>query len=235
MKILTLVPAFLTTVAAVQPQGIIEIEWSSNCGYASKATNPSIPAANPTVIETPKIASAQAETPSPVPSNAPVVDSYPPIPSAGSTTENEQVPDPGVYSPYPSPSTPAYSQLEQKSELKTGAASPYGDVKSGNITFYDVGMGACGQNSSGQDETGSIVAISGDVYDASMIDGNTNNNPLCGRTITMKGSNGKTAQGTILDRCAGCRGGDIDVNHKIFIEIYGSLYPGRAEIEWWYS
>ncbi|KAG7429601.1 hypothetical protein Forpi1262_v008290 [Fusarium oxysporum f. sp. raphani] len=83
MKILTLVPAFLTTVAAVQPQGIIEIEWSSNCGYASKATNPSIPAANPTVIETPKIASAQAETPSPVPSNAPIVDSYPPSPLLG--------------------------------------------------------------------------------------------------------------------------------------------------------
>ncbi|RKK14055.1 hypothetical protein BFJ66_g18060, partial [Fusarium oxysporum f. sp. cepae] len=58
MKILPLVPAFLTTVAAVQPQGIIEIEWPSNCGYASKATNPAIPAANPTVIETPKIASA---------------------------------------------------------------------------------------------------------------------------------------------------------------------------------
>ncbi|RKK10832.1 hypothetical protein BFJ65_g14829 [Fusarium oxysporum f. sp. cepae] len=235
MKILPLVPAFLTTVAAVQPQGIIEIEWPSNCGYASKATNPAIPAANPTVIETPKIASAQAGIPNPVATDAPVVDSYPPISSAGSTTKNEQVPDPGVYSPHSSPSAPVYSQQEQKSELKTGNSSPYGDVKSGKIFYYGVGMGACGQNSSGQDETGSIVAISGDVYDASMIDSNTNNNPLCGRTIIMKGSNGKTAQGTILDRCAGCRGGDIDVSHKIFIEIYGSLYPGRAEIEWWYS
>ncbi|EXK25911.1 hypothetical protein FOMG_17480 [Fusarium oxysporum f. sp. melonis 26406] len=179
MKILPLVPAFLTTVAAVQPQGIIEIEWPSNCGYASKATNPAIPAANPTVIETPKIASAQAGIHNPVATDAPVVDSYPPISSAGSTTKNEQVPDPGVYSPHSSPSAPVYSQQEQKSELKTGNSSPYGDVKSG--------------------------------------------------------SNGKTAQGTILDRCAGCRGGDIDVSHKIFIEIYGSLDPGRCEIEWWYS
>ncbi|KAI7770096.1 hypothetical protein LZL87_013719 [Fusarium oxysporum] len=154
-----------------------------------------------------------------------------PISSAGSTTKNEQVPDPGVYSP----SAPVYSQQEQKSELKTGTASPYGNVNSGQITYYGVGMGACGQNSTGQDETGSIVAISGDVYDAAMIDLNTNNNPLCGRTITMKGSNGKTAQGTILDRCEDCRGGDVDVSHKIFIEIYGSLDPGRLEIEWWYS
>ncbi|KAK2670393.1 RlpA-like domain superfamily, partial [Fusarium oxysporum f. sp. vasinfectum] len=178
MKILPLVPAFLTTVAAVQPQGIIEIEWPSNCGYASKATNPAIPAANPTVIETPKIASAQAGIPNPVATDAP----------------NEQVPDPGVYSPHSSPSAPVYSQQEQKSEPKTGNSSPYGNVKSGKIFYYGVGMGACGQNSSGQDETGSIVAISGDVYDAAMIDSNTNNNPLCGRTITMKGSNGKTAQ-----------------------------------------
>ncbi|SCV61484.1 uncharacterized protein FFFS_16054 [Fusarium fujikuroi] len=224
IKILSLFPAFVAKVAAVQPEGIIEIQWSSNCGYGSKAINPSIPVANPTVIEIPKIASTQAVITNPVPTDAPVVDSHHPITSAGSSTQNE-LPDLSVYSPYPSHLTSVHSQIEQTSELKTGTTIPYSDVKSG----------ACGQDSSGQDETSNIVAISGEVYDAAKIVENPNENPLCGRTITIKGSNGKTTQGTILDRCQGCRGADIDVSHKIFIEIYGSLDPGRCEIEWWYS
>ncbi|KLP06678.1 uncharacterized protein FFB20_11007 [Fusarium fujikuroi] len=234
-KILSLFPAFVATVAAAQPEGIIEIQWPSNCGYGSKAINPSIPVANPSVIEIPKITSTQAVITNPFPTGAPVVESHHPITSAGSSIQNEQVPDLSVNPPYPSHLASFHSQLEQTSEPKTGTTIPYSDVKSGDITFYTVGLGACGQDSSGQDETSNIVAISGEVYDAAKIVENPNENPLCGRTITIKGSNGKTTQGTILDRCQGCRGADIDVSHKIFIEIYGSLDPGRCEIEWWYS
>jgi hypothetical protein len=234
MKSFRFVPAFLTAVAAIQPQGIIEVEWSSNCGYGSKAVKPTISTANFPVIETPKIASAQAEIPDAVPTNTPVIDGYSPIPPAESTN-NKPVSDPSVYSPHPEPSVPVYVQREQTSVPKAGSVSPDGAVQSGELTYYKVGLGACGQDSTGQDETGNIVAISKDLFNAAKIDGNSNNNPLCGRTITMKGSNGKTAQGTVLDRCEGCNGGDIDVSRKIFLQIWGSLDEGRTEIEWWYS
>lgn len=54
--------------------------------------------------------------------------------------------------------------------------SPETDVTTGEATFYDTGMGSCGQEHT-DDEY--VVAISKDImmkYD----NGNPNKNPLCG-------------------------------------------------------
>jgi hypothetical protein len=62
----------------------------------------------------------------------------------------------------------------------------------------------------------------------------SNNNPMCGKTITIK-ANGKTAQATVKDKCMGCAVNDIDVSRKVYNEIWGSLDSGRSEVEWWFN
>ncbi|KAM0364338.1 hypothetical protein ACHAO7_009390 [Fusarium culmorum] len=86
-------------------------------------------------------------------------------------------------------------QVEEESWPAAGNKGPDGAIHYGNLTHFKVGNGACGQDSTGQDVTGNIVTPSRIVFDAADID----NNPLCGRTITIEGQHGKTAYGTILD------------------------------------
>ncbi|EXL66533.1 hypothetical protein FOPG_17292 [Fusarium oxysporum f. sp. conglutinans race 2 54008] len=213
----------------------MEIDWPNECGHASESFYPAIPTAKPPVAETPKVASTQVETPHSVLTHAPVMHDNPSLPPAQYATQNGPFSDPSAYPPHPEASVSGYSQREQSPEPQSTNQKVDGDVYFGNLTYYDVGVGACGQDSTGQDDTGNIVALSKILFDAARIDTNPNNNPLCGRTITIKGSNGKISHGTVLDRCEGCKMSDIDVSRKIFKEIWGSLDEGRTDIQWWYS
>jgi hypothetical protein len=226
---------FFTPTAAMQPDGIMEIQWSSVCGFESKSAYTTLPVANPPQLNTPKVVSAQVEIPGPAPTNAPVIDGYPPISPPEFSTEGDLASDPGAYFSHTEVPGVDYGQGERTPQPKAGHEVSDGGVQTGSFTYFEVGRGACGQDSTGQDETGNIVSLSKVLFDAAMIDGNTNNNPLCGRTITIEGPYGKTSHGTVLDRCEGCEGSDVDVSRKMFKEILGTLDEGRIPVKWWYD
>lgn len=151
-----------------------------------------------------------------------------------STTSEYVAPEPTTTSVYVAPTTEEYvaptTTAEEKaaatSAASGGSSSGSGTTYSGKITYYTVGLGSCGYNDVGKDNSENIVALSYLVMGTV-----SNGNPMCGETITIK-SNGKTATATVRDKCMGCAYDDIDVSEKLFLELWGDLGVGRAPVEW---
>ncbi|KAK7208128.1 RlpA-like double-psi beta-barrel-protein domain-containing protein-containing protein [Myxozyma melibiosi] len=63
--------------------------------------------------------------------------------------------------------------------------------------------------------------------------GNSNNNPLCGKTITAyRGSKSVTV--TVVDTCMGCDTYDLDFSPAAFDQL-GEESEGRISITWSYD
>lgn len=108
-----------------------------------------------------------------------------------------------------------------------GGGGGNGKSKIGEITYYDLGLGACGKDDSGKDNTGNIVALS-----HLLMGEQSNGNPMCGQTITIT-ANGKSVQGIVRDKCMGCGKDDVDVSKKMFKELFfGTLTAGRKPMSW---
>ena len=60
----------------------------------------------------------------------------------------------------------------------------------------------------------------------------SNGNSYCGKTITIKASNGQTTTARVNDKCMGCSMYDIDVSKKVFTDLLGGLDAGRVGITW---
>ncbi|KAJ3297040.1 hypothetical protein HDU79_004883 [Rhizoclosmatium sp. JEL0117] len=90
---------------------------------------------------------------------------------------------------------------------------------SGSMTYYNPagGLGKCGN------------ALQDSDYVVSMNPSQYADN-LCGAAICVS-FNGKTVQGTLQDRCAGCAYGDIDVTPPMFTTV-SSLDAGRINMQW---
>lgn len=108
-------------------------------------------------------------------------------------------------------SAPAATTSSSSGSVSAGMAAS-GTEYSGDITWYDVGLGACGETSVDGDK---IVAISHVIFDAYST-GNPNTNPLCGKYVTINGKDGSTHQAKVVDRCLGCVEGDLDLSHEFF-------------------
>ncbi|THH19978.1 hypothetical protein EUX98_g8672, partial [Antrodiella citrinella] len=74
------------------------------------------------------------------------------------------------------------------------------------FTFYDVGLGACGQTNQPGDF---IVALTTLQF------GGGYPGPNCFKSITIN-YNGKSAQATIMDECMGCPYGGLDFSRGLF-------------------
>ncbi|KAA8895476.1 RlpA-like double-psi beta-barrel-protein domain-containing protein-containing protein [Sphaerosporella brunnea] len=146
-------------------------------------------------------------TTTPTPSTSSTSTTSTPTPTSTSTTE-----------------TPVPTTTDEES---VGGGSG-GAVISGEATFYDVGLGSCGIQSS-NDQL--VVAISHVLMDASNT-GNPNNNPLCGKKIKcMRGGNSVTA--VVVDRCVGCDPTTLDLSPEAFNKL-GLPAEGRIPIEWYW-
>lgn len=95
---------------------------------------------------------------------------------------------------------------------------------SGDMTYYDAGLGACGRQNNNND---AIVALPFSFFTAA----NPNQDPQCGRTIRIN-YNGNTRDATVVDKCAGCAGNSIDVTPSLFTALVGSLDAGRVQVTW---
>ncbi|KAH8901004.1 hypothetical protein GQ53DRAFT_631767, partial [Thozetella sp. PMI_491] len=128
-----------------------------------------------------------------------------------------------------SPSPPRPSSLPSFGSSRTGGGSPSGTRYTGDLTYYAVGMGACGFDDSGKDQTDNIVAISKLLMGAQ-----SNGNPMCGKTITVS-YNGVNVNCVVRDKCDGCNEFDIDVSEGAFKQIFGDLGVGRKSVNWWFN
>ncbi|KAI1756410.1 RlpA-like double-psi beta-barrel-protein domain-containing protein-containing protein [Xylaria castorea] len=85
----------------------------------------------------------------------------------------------------------------------------------GDITYYQPGLGACGETNSDSD---AVVAMSPEQY--------TGN---CGKSITIT-KDGKTATAKVVDKCPACASGSIDVSSTVF-ESLVDLSVGRTTMD----
>ncbi|EFQ29096.1 allergen Asp F7 [Colletotrichum graminicola] len=188
----------------------------------SQAPLPPPPTSTPAPVPSP-----QTPTPEPVQPSIPVYVAPEPVPT---TPIPAPAPQPATPAPAPQPTTqaaaPAAPAASQVSSESSFSSSSDGVLHSGDLTYYTVGMGACGEDDSGKDMTENIVAISHLVMGAQ-----SNGNPYCGKKIKIT-VDGKSTTATVRDKCMGCKADDIDVSEKCFLEVFDSLGVGRKTVEW---
>jgi hypothetical protein len=74
------------------------------------------------------------------------------------------------------------------------------------VTYYALGLTACGQTYSDSDY---VAAVSQSLFDTvDGASGNPNNNPVCNKKISIE-FEGKSVTVAIVDRCTGCAKSDI--------------------------
>lgn len=202
----------------------------------ASSSSPSEPSP-PAVPDTPTVA------PVVVPTTSAYVPPHPPPPApTPATTAPAPVAEPSVASV--AAAAPAAVQSSSDASSPSGA-----DVKTGDLTYYTVGMGACGEDDSGKDNTENIVALS-----HLLMGTQSNGNPMCGKTITIS-AGGKTVQATVKDKCMGCDTDNIDgkpsrsqdlyrrqrpltliaVSTVAFVSLMGSTDVGRGKVDWWFN
>ncbi|OIW28841.1 hypothetical protein CONLIGDRAFT_393676 [Coniochaeta ligniaria NRRL 30616] len=175
---------------------------------SSASSSPSVP--SPAVPDTPTVA------PVVVPTTAPAA------PTPSTTAPAAPVAETTVASV--AAAAPAAVQSSSGTSSKSGA-----DTKTGDLTYYQVGLGACGEDDSGKDNTENIVALS-----HLLMGPISNGNPYCGKTITIS-YGGKTVVATVKDKCMGCDINNIDVSEIAFVTLMGSTGVGRHSVDWWFN
>jgi hypothetical protein len=134
-------------------------------------------------------------------------------------------------STYEAPAASSAAPASYGSSSGSDSSNPAsGKTFSGEITYFTPGMGACGETSGEGDK---MVAISMALFDQYTPNGNPNKNPLCGKSLIIKGADGSEHKATIWDRCVGCAMDDLDMPQEFFNEVTtpsGSSTPadGRA-------
>ncbi|RYP53039.1 hypothetical protein DL768_001894 [Monosporascus sp. mg162] len=179
-----------------------------------------VPEPEPTTVEQPPVDEQTTVEKPPVvetPTSAPP----PPPPPAETTTSTPPAAQPTVSPP------------------ESGSSSGGSGGGEGDITYFNVALGACGYDDTGADETENIVALPAGMWDAestlTSYGINMPAHPWCDKTITIEAPNGKTVEAKVRDRCPGCNGASIDVTPHAFKQLYGSLEVGRTECKWWFN
>lgn len=116
-----------------------------------------------------------------------------------------------------------------------------GKFFSGDMTFFDIGLNACGFTDK---EPDFIVAISQSFFDSFGAE-NSNKSPVCNRKIKIE-KGGKTAIARVTDACpgedtmptvyfadftSGCAYYDLDMSRALF-STFSSLDVGRTDMKW---
>ncbi|KAI9753728.1 MAG: hypothetical protein M4579_005019 [Chaenotheca gracillima] len=190
---------------------------------ASTSAAPAPPSSAP--APPPKAAEPQPEPQAAPPASSPTTTS-----SSTSTT------------PTPTPTTPAYTPPATTSAApappasssppasggggSTGGACSKDSPCSGDITYYEPGLGACGWTNSSDEP---IVALP-----HGLMGEQSNGNPFCGRHIQIN-NNGKTATAKVVDKCMGCEGDSIDLSDSVFKQL-ASMDAGRvSDVDWYFT
>jgi hypothetical protein len=155
--------------------------------------------------------------------------------SSASSSSSSPAPTSTSTPPPAAPSTPAAAAPSPAAApaIAAAAAPPPasgGPSGSGQLTFYNVGMGigSCGMPQASSSDH--VVAVAAPNMQAGY-NGNPNSNPLCGKTITIT-CNGVTGTGTVYDTCPECPPGNLDLSQGFF-DMFGSESTGRLDGATW--
>jgi len=106
----------------------------------------------------------------------------------------------------------------------------YTGQHSGDGTWYNTGLGACGITSV---DTDFIVAVNGNLfnnYPGFTPGSNPNLNAICGKNVTATYGT-KRVTATVLDVCGGCKEFDLDFSPAAFNTL-ADPGLGRIHITW---
>ncbi|KAI0412459.1 hypothetical protein F5X98DRAFT_321045 [Xylaria grammica] len=207
------------------------------------STPTSTPEPEPTTVAAPTSTSSEAPPPPPPTTTAVTTSSSsstpPPAPTTTSTPEPAPAPEPETTSVQTSAAPAETSSSGSGSGSTYAGSDKFGtsslDTKkySGDITYYDLGLGACGYDDAGTTEH--IVAISHlDWYSrgsGTSLGIDMPNHPWCDQTITIT-ADGKSTTALVHDICPSCASGSIDVSDSVFMALFGSLEAGRTQASW---
>lgn len=172
------------------------------------------PAAPPAPVADAPAAFAAAASPSaaPAPSSAPA----PPAPEAPDSS--------------PSSSSAAAAPIEAKTAGSSSGGPCEGsdNVCTGDVTHYDGGLGACGWDV----DTTTEMQI---ALPHALMGTQSNGNPYCGRSLTIKSPNGGTVKATVGDKCMGCEGASIDLTDALFAAVVPDGDGRVSGIEWYFD
>lgn len=186
---------------------------------------------------TPPAAAAPTPTPAsqaaPAPAaQAPVPTVQAPAPAAVKQETPAAVVVPQASQPAAVASTPSQAPaaapvaVVPSSSLTDSSSSSGGLSYGGEVTHYTVGLGACGFDDAGKDETEYIAAISKDLMPGS------NGDPICNKKVALS-YNGKSITATVRDKCPSCSPSQIDLSEKAFKDLVGDLGIGRQSgVKW---
>ncbi|KAJ3719877.1 hypothetical protein C8R42DRAFT_101846 [Lentinula raphanica] len=82
------------------------------------------------------------------------------------------------------------------------------DATTGDFTYYEAGLGACGSTNTAQD---SIVALNSDQWD---------NGAHCYKMVSLS-YQGKTVTAQVTDQCPTCAYGQLDLTYSLFASLSG--------------
>ncbi|KAL5518822.1 DAG7 [Sanghuangporus vaninii] len=173
---------------------------SSSSSEAPQPTSSAEPVA--AVAASPSSSSSSTPAPSPETSSTPA-------PSPEPTTSTSEAPAPASTTSDSGSSNSGGSNSNQPSFLV--------GTQTGQGTYYDIGLGACGITNSGDDR---IAAVSHLLFDQfpGYDEVNPNSNPVCGKSITAT-YQGKSTTVTVTDRCVGCSETDLDFSPRAFEDL----------------
>jgi hypothetical protein len=224
--------------------------------YVDDLPSTSAPATTAAVVASSaeEVESTPAPIPAPAASTTPAPEPAVPVPSASEETvaapsspagefaessappSSPSAPAPAPeYTPAPEPaSSPAPAPKNEEASGSSGgsesATCENGATCKGDITWYEGGLGACGQT----------VDTEGDMAIAlpyGLMGPLSNSNPYCGRSVTVKNPvSGTTVQGIVKDKCMGCVGRAIDLTSKMFKAVTDGNGDGRVhDVQWWFT
>lgn len=184
----------------------------------------------PTTTSTPAPAPTTSTTSSVAPPPAPTTTS---TPAPAPTTTSVQVATTAASSNTGSSGSSGYNYAGADGAF--GSSSMDSAKYSGDITYYALGLGACGYDDSGLDLSQHIVALSHvDWYNrgsGTSLGIDMPNHPWCDQTITIT-AGGKSTTALVHDICPGCAEGSIDVSESVFDALFGGLGAGREPASW---
>ncbi|KAI9281114.1 RlpA-like double-psi beta-barrel-protein domain-containing protein-containing protein [Sporodiniella umbellata] len=88
----------------------------------------------------------------------------------------------------------------------------------GDGTYYDVGLGSCGDTNS---DSEMVAALSSSVMEGGS---------YCGKSVTVK-SSGKSVTVKAVDTCPSCGEDDVDLSPAAFKKL-APLNKGRIDVTW---
>ena len=63
----------------------------------------------------------------------------------------------------------------------------------------------------------------------------SNDNPYCGRSLTIQGPGGTSVQATVGDKCMGCSGYSIDLTDVCFNAVAPDGDGRVSGVSWWFN